>query len=380
MSGLNYGRQIPDTKAGVVGMGEGDSQSWPGQGVFGAFQKNPEKEQAMLRVSLGAVVLLAYLVVAAVYRPVDARATSEVVALYVMFGVATYIAVTVAPARSVSRLAVATLIDQAALMAALAVGGKAALPLLWVVFWFLVGAGCRYGHRMLGLSCAVALGGLAALMRWQPWWQANLMAGVGVMMSVAATSLYLAVLVYRLERQAATDPLTGLSNRVRLEKAIARTLAARGTEADQTALLLIDLDGFKEVNDAHGHAVGDELLQRFAMLLASHMRRGDTLARLGGDEFVVLAHHLDGNEGALAVANRIHAILRDMRNVGGYPVAISASIGVCMLAEGAGSASASSRTLMRAADSAMYLAKSRGNGQTAFAGAAGRQVATVASS
>jgi diguanylate cyclase (GGDEF)-like protein len=356
-------------------MGSADSHSWPGHAVFGASSENPEKEQAVLRIALGTVVLLAYLAANFISHSRNAYATLVVVAFYVIFGVATYVAVTVAPARSHPRLALTTLADQTILMTALAVGGQAALPLLWVVFWFLVGAGCRYGQRMLGLSCAVALGGLAGLMLWQPWWRANITVGLGMAFSVAGTSLYLAVLVYRLKKQAATDPLTGLSNRVRLEQAIGRTLATRDGEAGRTTLLLIDLDGFKEVNDTHGHAVGDELLRSFATALMSRMRRGDTLARLGGDEFVVLAQHVYDKQGALAIADSIHAILSNVQTVGGHPVAVSGSIGVCMLAEGAGFATLDARTLMRAADSAMYRAKTRGKGQTAFADAAEMQPA-----
>ncbi|MCG5075199.1 GGDEF domain-containing protein [Paraburkholderia sp. RG36] len=348
-------------------MGEAHSHSWPGQGFLGAFLKTPEKEQAVLRVSLGGVVLLAYLVAASVYRTRSIYETTALVALYVAFGGLTYVAATVAPERSRLRLPLTTISDQALLIALLAVGGQVALPLLWVVFWFLVGAGCRYGQRMLALSCAVALSGLAGLMLWHPWWHANLLAGLGVALSLAATSIYLAVLVRRLEKQAATDPLTGLSNRVRLEHAIARTLAIRGPEANQAALLLVDLDGFKEVNDAHGHAVGDELLRSFAAALASGMRRGDTLARLGGDEFVLLAHQIHDRAGALTIATQIHAILSTLCTVAGHPVIVSGSIGVCMLAQESGAAPLDARTLMRAADSAMYRAKSRGNGQTVFA-------------
>jgi diguanylate cyclase (GGDEF)-like protein len=315
-------------------MGEGDFQSWSGQGVFGAFQKDPEREQALLRITLGTVVLFAYVAAAAAFHSQAVWATSGAVALYVVFGAATYLAAAHGPARSMLRLTLATFADQAVLLTALAIGGEVALPLLWVVFWFLL--------------------------------------------SVAATSLYLAVLVYRLEKQAATDPLTGLSNRARLEQAIARTLAARGPGAGHAALLLIDLDGFKEVNDDHGHAVGDELLRGFAMTLARQMRRGDTLARLGGDEFVVLAHHIHDRADALTAAGRIHAILGDIRTVGGHPVAISGSIGVCMLAEGTGAIPLDARALMRAADSAMYRAKARGNGRTAFADAAGMEQAQPA--
>ncbi|MDR3098742.1 MAG: GGDEF domain-containing protein [Paraburkholderia sp.] len=321
-----------------------------------------------MRVSLGGVVFLAYLAAASIYHTKAVYETTALVALYVVFGGITYVAATLAPQRSPLRLTLTTISDQALLSALLAVGGQASLPLLWVVFWFLVGAGCRYGQRMLGLSCAVALTGLAGLMAWQPWWHANIMAGLGVALSLAATSIYLAVLVRRLEKQAATDPLTGLSNRVRLEQAIGRTLAIRGPEASQAALLLIDLDGFKEVNDAYGHAVGDELLRSFAAALASNTRRGDTLARLGGDEFVLLAHQIHDKAGALTLATRIHAILNALCTVAGHPVAVSGSIGVCMLTQERDAPELTARTLMRAADSAMYRAKSLGNGKTVFAG------------
>jgi diguanylate cyclase (GGDEF)-like protein len=103
------------------------------------------------------------------------------------------------------------------------------------------------------------------------------------------------------------------------------------------------------------------------------MRRGDTLARLGGDEFVVLAHNVNDKEGAPGIATRIHAILGGLRTVGGHAVAVSGSIGVCLLDKGAASAQLNARNLMRAADGAMYRAKSRGTGQTVFAGAAEMQ-------
>ncbi len=215
-------------------MGEMETHSWPGKALFRAFPKDPEKEQAVLRITLGSVVLLAYLVACSIYRSTHVYATLVAVIAYVAFGVVTYVAVTVAPTRSRVRLTLFTFADQAIVTAALAAGGTSALPLLWVAFWFLVGAGCRYGQRMLGLSCVVALVGIMGLMHWQPWWRANLTAGLGIALSIVATSVYLAVLVYRLERQASTDPLTGLYNRVRLEQAIGRTLFTRGGEVERS--------------------------------------------------------------------------------------------------------------------------------------------------
>ncbi|HTH61592.1 MAG TPA: GGDEF domain-containing protein [Paraburkholderia sp.] len=311
-------------------------------------------------------MVLVYLIASSPNRSASAYATLIALVAYVIFGAATYMAATLWPAYSRARLAFTTFADQASVIAMLAVGGSAALPLLWGMFWFLVGAGCRYGQRMLALSCGVALVGLVGLMQWQPWWRANFTAALGIAFSVAAASLYLAVLVHRLERQALTDPLTGLDNRIRLEQAIGRTLSARGTEAGCVAMLLVDLDGFKEVNDSFGHAVGDELLRSFATMLVRRMPRKDTLARLGGDEFVVLARRVCNKKDALAVADSIHAILGDMRTVSGYPIAVSCSIGVCLLTERAGNPRVDARSLMRAVDGAMYRAKSRGVGNTEF--------------
>ncbi|MGF6806633.1 diguanylate cyclase (GGDEF)-like protein [Paraburkholderia sp. Clong3] len=342
------------------------AQRWHEQTFPGVFRGQPEKEQALLRICLGTVVLIGYIAVAALQRTAAAYDTLGVVFAYVVFGVVTYIAATAATGRPRVRLTVTTIADQALVMTALALGGRVALPLLWVVFWFLVGAGCRHGKRPLLLSCAVALAGVVILMHVEPWWRENLAVGLGIMLSIAATSVYLMALVHRLERQAATDPLTGLSNRTRLEQAIAKATAARDADKGQSVLLFIDLDGFKYVNDAYGHAVGDELLQCFANGLQTRIRRGDTVARLGGDEFAVLARHVHGDAGARAIADGIHDILHGLREIAGHPVAVSASIGVRMLGTNSADGRLDVHALMRQADSAMYRAKANGTDKTSF--------------
>lgn len=344
------------------------SGPWKVLPLWGGKVQQPEREQAVLRMALAPIVLLAYLAVALLQSTPAAYATCSVLAFYLAYGVATYVAVRRKPSPSRIRLGITTVIDQACVIMALAVGGRVSLPLLWAMFWFLVGASCRYGIRMLFLSCAVTVGGLSYLMYWSPWWRANPEAGFGLVLSVVATSVYLAMLVHRLERQAATDPLTGLNNRLRLEEVIAQSQADTSRhETGRSALLLIDLDGFKEVNDTYGHAVGDQLLQRFAKALQARMRRGDTLSRLGGDEFLVLARHVHAKADARAIADSIHIILNDFEAIDEHPVAISASIGVCMLVSGPLEAPLDIPMLLRQADSAMYRAKARGKGQTVFA-------------
>ncbi|WP_184061670.1 GGDEF domain-containing protein, partial [Paraburkholderia sp. HC6.4b] len=153
---------------------------------------------------------------------------------------------------------------------------------------------------------------------------------------------------------------------IRLEQAIAKATAARDDDKGQSVLMFIDLDGFKYVNDAYGHAVGDELLQCFANGLQTRIRRGDTVARLGGDEFAVLARHVHGDAGARAIADGIHDILHGLREIGGHPVAVSASIGVRMLGTNSADGRLDVHALMRQADSAMYRAKANGTDKTSF--------------
>ncbi|SAK42762.1 diguanylate cyclase [Caballeronia hypogeia] len=337
--------------------------------------RNPEREQATLRVWMGAVVLLAYGIFAWLRPSHDASMVTRLIAIYVTYGVITLLIVSRMKASSGKRLTVTTIADQALLGLALGSGGATALPLIWVMFWFLIGSGCRYGKRTLAVSCATASCVIAALGIWQPWWSENLPAAIGLGLSVLGASVYLSVLVDRLgnanrdlARQASTDPLTGLSNRYALEQIVDRAMATpEAGDRQATALLLIDLDGFKEVNDTYGHAVGDMLLQSFAQTLAKRMRKTDTIARLGGDEFVVLAHQVRDRAAVLAVADSIHSVLGAITSVQERPVSVSASIGACLLSSATAARQSGMTAVLRAADRAMYRAKSLGEGKTVFA-------------
>ena len=337
--------------------------------------RNPEREQATLRVWMGAAVLLAYGVFSWLHPSRDALLVMRIIALYVSYGAITLLIVSRATSPSQIRLTATTIADQSILGLALAAGGAIALPLIWVMFWFLIGSGCRYGKRTLAVSCATALVIVVSLSIGQPWWNANIPAAIGLGLSVLGASVYLSVLVDRLgsvnrdlARQASTDPLTGLSNRYALEQIVDRAMTTPEADGDAaTALLLIDLDGFKEVNDTYGHAVGDMLLQAFAQSLARRMRKSDTTARLGGDEFVVLAHQVRDRAAVLAVADSIHSVLGAITSVQERPVSVSASIGACLLSSAAAAHQSGMTAVLRAADRAMYRAKGLGEGKTVFA-------------
>lgn len=157
----------------------------------------------------------------------------------------------------------------------------------------------------------------------------------------------------QLEHRALHDSLTALPNRALLADRFAHALAEEARTGLSTAILFVDLDRFKDVNDQLGHQVGDDLLVQVARRLAQEIRPGDTLARLGGDEFAVLIPGVADVEGAARVAIRIQAALEHPLHVGGLDLMVSASIGLAISGLHGGSVSA----LMQHADIAMYVSK-----------------------
>jgi diguanylate cyclase (GGDEF)-like protein/PAS domain S-box-containing protein len=169
------------------------------------------------------------------------------------------------------------------------------------------------------------------------------------------------VAVERLEHEALHDTLTGLPNRTLFADRVEQTLQRAAREASAgCALLFLDLDGFKEINDTLSHAVGDELLVAFAERIAKALRPGDTVARLGGDEFTVLLEELLQPAEATVIAERILRSLRDPFTLDGNEILVGASIGISLSADGLSPAD-----LISAADLAMYDAKRQGRGRWA---------------
>ncbi|MDG1582250.1 EAL domain-containing protein [Pseudomonas sp. GOM6] len=162
--------------------------------------------------------------------------------------------------------------------------------------------------------------------------------------------------VASLSWQASHDALTGLANRREFEYRLAQLLARMLRQPGRHALMFIDLDQFKLVNDTCGHAAGDELLRQVCEALQAHLREGDTLARLGGDEFGVILENCP-SDAALRVAEALRVAVQDLRFAWGERLfSISASIGVVQVPPG----QVSLADLLRTADLACYSAKERG--------------------
>ena len=167
----------------------------------------------------------------------------------------------------------------------------------------------------------------------------------------------------KIRTMALHDPLTGLANRRKLHDALAEALRTRKRPGAVSALLMVDLDRFKPVNDLHGHGVGDRLLKEVADRLHDVIREGDLVARTGGDEFAVLLSDIDGPDEAARPARRVIEALRAPFRIDELVCQVGATVGI---ATSDGTGGVDPETLIRHADVALYRAKREGRGQFRF--------------
>ncbi|WP_440997042.1 bifunctional diguanylate cyclase/phosphodiesterase [Arhodomonas sp. SL1] len=158
------------------------------------------------------------------------------------------------------------------------------------------------------------------------------------------------------------DPLTGLPNRRRLDALLERGLARARRGGSQLAVVFIDLDRFKDINDSLGHHAGDELLQQVCERLRSVFRAEDVLARISGDELVAVFHDITGIPGVARIVERLMQLLAVPFHAGGHSIRITASMGISVYPDDADSVA----MLLRNADTAMYRAKESGRNTYAF--------------
>lgn len=166
----------------------------------------------------------------------------------------------------------------------------------------------------------------------------------------------------QLEYLAHNDSLTGLSNRTWFGHQLELAVQEAQGSGEHIAVLLLNLDRFKDVNDSYGHATGDEVLKHIARQVQSALRPGDVLGRMAGDELAVVARNLRHADGAAAVARHlIRAVAEPWRSPDGLEVVAGVSVGICMFPEHAGT----TELLLQGAHAAVYGAKARGRGRGA---------------
>ena len=204
----------------------------------------------------------------------------------------------------------------------------------------------NYGRGMATLT-AIAGAVLSLLLAMLSWQMIN---GREQALRLAAA------MTEELRHMAQHDPLTGLPNRALFSDRLNHELARAKRQHGRFAMVFLDLDYFKPVNDNLGHDVGDLVLQQVARQLKATVREADTVGRIGGDEFVVLMAQLSASEAILTLAEKLHQAVRQPFVAAGHELSVSCSIGVAVYPENGTSAAA----LTKSADAAMYRAKQAG--------------------
>jgi len=166
-------------------------------------------------------------------------------------------------------------------------------------------------------------------------------------------------LATELEKHANYDILTGLPNRRFFFERLEQMITESENKSSKAAILYIDLDAFKDINDTYGHKIGDGVLMTVGNRLLQCIQEPDIAARLGGDEFAVLIQNIENISNAEKLANKIHKLLEEYMVIENITYTISSSIGIAVYPE----AGKDGETLLRNADSAMYEIKRSGKGQ-----------------
>lgn len=245
-----------------------------------------------------------------------------------------------------------------------------------VYLWVTIGNGLRYGLRYLYLAMTISITGFMIVISQSDYWKEQWGFSIGLVVGLVALPLYFSTLLKQLNRQhdelkklyeqmakyATQDSLTNLPNRKHFHDQLEKAIASSGQDKRTFTLLYLDLDGFKAINDALGHAVGDQLIESTARRIEQCVRKDDMVARVGGDEFVVLLRDVASHD-VSKIAEKIIENTSKPLALADKTLSITTSIGVATYPQDG----ADVNTLIHSADSAMYEAKRNGkNGYRIF--------------
>ncbi|MHB8533919.1 MAG: diguanylate cyclase domain-containing protein [Sulfuricaulis sp.] len=240
------------------------------------------------------------------------------------------------------------------------------IPFFPVYLWVTIGYGLRYGVRYLYTAMVISVVSFSAVFGSSAYWREQSGFSIGLLIGLVALPLYFSSLLNRLKdknnelkklyEQMAThathDSLTRLLNRKHFNDRLAETIESAKNGEKTFTVLYMDLDGFKAINDAQGHRVGDQLIENTARRLEQCVRKNDLVARVGGDEFTILLRDITSFD-ISKVAEKIIQVMTEPFAISGNNLCITTSIGVATYPQDG----ADANTLIHSADCAMYEAK-----------------------
>lgn len=273
-----------------------------------------------------------------------------------------------------ARRDVSIVLDQVLFAFALYNAGEVLAPVIWAPILMAVGNGLRNGPSSARLSSVVGGTAVGVALWASPFWHAGRLVSEGLVLSIIILPWYTVMLseqiaqakremqlrAARFESASRTDSLTGILNRSGFFHALQKLLGDVKIKGTRSAVMLLDLDGFKAVNDACGHATGDDVLKEVASRLRSCVRSTDTIARIGGDEFGVLVTNIAGSEDAERIAQGIIDSVAGVSVPFQSHLRLGASIGISILSDHDCLDEAS---VMETVDRLMYQAKKAGKNQ-----------------
>jgi diguanylate cyclase (GGDEF)-like protein len=316
-----------------------------------AQRPDTEHQAALIRIVI-ALIAGCYLLIT-VYRTDSLFSDVQwhviaLVCFFIPFSIGIFISILVGPQISVARRILSMFMDIAA------------------TTFNACGNGFRFGPKYLYLSSALSIVGFTFVLATSEYWASHLTLGIGLLLVLLVIPMYFASLsrqlhdaLARMHTMATHDTLTGLPNRHSFYEQLQQTLKLAERSGSSFAVVFIDLDGFKPINDSLGHAAGDEVLKSVARRLKQSVRSDDVVARIGGDEFVIILSIIEAT-GLLPVVRKIINIIATPYTVSGKTITLTSSTGVATYPD-------SGRTvdeLVACADTAMY--RSKRNGRNCF--------------
>jgi len=348
--------------------------------LFKRLKNRPDSEhqQALLRVIITCLALGYAVAIYAGVQEISILHGVWFITGFFIIAFAILMMIFIHPEASPVRRSIGMILDFTGVSILVHLLGQTGLVFIFIYLWIIVGNGLRYGKRSLFESLFLGVFFYLLMVANTPYWRNDTYLVLGYLFCMILVPLYfysmlkklntsnaeLANLADKLQIMAMHDSLTGLPNRALFQESLEHALSMAQRRHERLAVLFIDLDGFKKINDTHGHQSGDVVLKTVASRLLALVRKSDLVARFAGDEFMVLLNNANQKKVNI-VAHKLISEISASIVIADRTLEVTASIGIAVYPESGTTAA----QIMAKADTAMYHCKQEGKNRIMVDGA-----------